>query len=90
MSVARISELLQRRPPPGRFREQLFWLVDLIYACKSSSDEGVRRQATLVEQALGALGDYLETGNTEALQRATSQVEKFALLVRRATTQEGR
>ena len=32
VAVEKISRMLHRRPPQGRFREQLFWLVDIIYA----------------------------------------------------------
>ncbi len=74
--------MLLRRPPQGRFREQLFWLVDIIYACKSSGDEDLVSQAQGVEDALGRLGEYLETGDTRALDDATAQVEKFARSVK--------
>ncbi len=74
--------MLHRRPPQGRFREQLFWLVDLVYACKASGDAGLVEQARLVEDALGSLGEYLETGNTEALTQASARVEQFARAVK--------
>ncbi len=76
--------MLLRRPPQGRFREQLFWLVDIIYACKSSGDEGLAGEAQGVEDALGRLGEYLETGDTRALDDATAHVEKFARSVKAA------
>lgn len=82
MSVDRIVQVLRRRPAPGQFREQLFWLVDLIYACKASGDNALAAEAQVVEDALGALGEFLETGNEDALGRATAQVEHFARLVR--------
>lgn len=76
--------MLMRRPPQGRFREQLFWLVDIIYACKSSGDAGLVAEAEAVEDALGRLGEYLETGDTRALDDATAHVEKFARSVKAA------
>jgi len=66
------------------FREQLFWLVDLIYACKSSGDNALAAEAQVVEDALGSLGEYLETGDTVSLSRATTRVEHFARLVKAA------
>ncbi len=78
MSVAKIARMLNRRPPPGRFREQLFWLVDIVYACKASGDRLLVEEARLVEDALGRLGEYLETGDETALDDATVQVEQFA------------
>jgi hypothetical protein len=83
MSVDKISRMLQRRPPSGRLREQLFWLVDLIFACKASGDAQLAAEARLVEDALGAMGEYLETGNEDALQNASARVEQFATTVTR-------
>lgn len=74
--------MLLRRPPEGRLREQLFWLVDIVFACKSSDDKDLVEQASLVEQALADLGDYLETGDSEALDLAAARVEEFARLIR--------
>ncbi len=87
MAVARIARMLQRRPPHGRFREQLFWLVDIIYACKASGDDLLAREALLVEEALGRLGEYMETGDLQALHAATAHVERFALIVKAAVVQ---
>lgn len=78
--------MLLRRPPEGRLREQLFWLVDVVYACKSSDDDALASQARLVEEALGNLGDYLETGNVDALELAGARVEEFARVVRAKVT----
>ena len=78
MAHERIARMLERRPPQGRFRDQLFWLVDVVYACKASGDGELLRHARLVEEALGSLGQYLETGDTVALDQATSRVEQFA------------
>ncbi len=84
ISVDTIAQILGRRPAVGLFREQLFWLVDLIYACKSSGDNALAAEAQVVEDALGSLGEYLETGDTVSLSRATARVEHFARLVKAA------
>ena len=88
MPVEKVARMLHRRPPRGRFREQLFWLVDIVYACKSSGDELLAEEARLVEGALGRLGEYLETGDTAALDDATLQVEQFARVVTAAVAAE--
>ena len=88
MTVDKISRMLRRRPPQGKFREQLFWLVDLIYACKSSGDNALSAEAQLVEDALGQLGEFMETGDQEALRQATARVEQFALQVKAAVAAE--
>ena len=49
-SIEKVARMLTRRPPDGRLREQLFWLVDIVYACKSSGDKALFGQAQLVEQ----------------------------------------
>jgi hypothetical protein len=82
MAYERIARMLLRRPPQGKFREQLFWLVDVIYACKSSGDEELASAALVVEDALGRLGEYLETGDLHALEDATARVESFARTVK--------
>ena len=86
MNVEKIARMLHRRPPQGRFREQLFWLVDIVYACKSSGDKLLAQEARLVEDALGRLGEYLETGDAAALDDATTQVEQFARVVTAAVS----
>lgn len=73
MVVEKIAQMLRRRPPQGRFREQLFWLVDIIYACKASDDASLQQEAAIVESALGRLGEYLETGEKRALDAAFAQ-----------------
>jgi len=88
MSVEKIARMLHRRPPHGRFREQLFWLVDIVYACKSSGNPLLADEARLVEDALGRLGEYLETGDHAALDDATLQVEQFARVVTAAVSAE--
>lgn len=84
MAVDKIARMLNRRPPPGRFREQLFWLVDIVYACKSSGDDVLVAQAQLVEEALGRLGEFIETGEKTALDDASARVEEFARVVTNA------
>ena len=74
--------MLLRRPPEGRLREQLFWLVDIVFACKASGDPELSTQAELVEEALGNLGDYLETGDNVALDVASARVEQFAHIIK--------
>ncbi|MEO1172307.1 MAG: hypothetical protein AAFX94_09680 [Myxococcota bacterium] len=86
-SVEKISRMLRRRPPPGRFREQLFWLVDIVYACKASEDKTLVAEATLVEEALGQLGEYIETGDESSLEEASKRVEQFGRMVRAAVSQ---
>jgi hypothetical protein len=89
MSLDKIARMLHRRPPFGRFREQLFWLVDLVYACKSSGVAELVEQARLVEDALGALGEYLETGSEAALGEVSTRLEQFAVVVKRAVKTSG-
>jgi hypothetical protein len=84
MSLDKIARMLERRPPDSRFREQLFWLVDLVYACKASGDSRLSEQARLVEDALGRLGEFLETGEMSALHEASARVEEFARAVKSA------
>ncbi len=85
-SMENISKMLHKRPPQGRFRDQLFWLVDLIYACKASNNLVLKEEAKLMEKALAHLSDYLETGNQAALDEATQRVEQFARIVKSAVT----
>jgi hypothetical protein len=77
MGVEKIRLALQRRPADNQFREQLFWLVDLIYACTASGDASLIAHARLLESSLGNLGTYLETGEAEALQSAQHNLEEF-------------
>ncbi len=88
-AAEKIARMLSRRPPQGKFREQLFWLVDLVYACKNSGDAELLRQARLVESALGSLGEFLETGDRDALDEATAQVEQFARAVKSVVSGHG-
>ncbi len=81
MAVEKIVRMLHRQPPEGNFREQLFWLVDVIYACKTSGEPKLTQEARLVEEALGQLGEYIETGEQDALEQARDRMQKFASLV---------
>lgn len=81
MDREKLQRALARRPRDGDFRGNLFWLVDVIYACKASSDPEMRRQAPLLEDALGALGGYLETGEEGQWQRTQASLAAFANFV---------
>ena len=74
--------MLNQRPSDELVDEQLFWLVDLIYACKASGSEELARCALLVEEALGGLGNYIEVGDNEALAKARERVDDFAQSIR--------
>ena len=87
-----IWKILEKRPTAGPdgdredlFREQLYWLVDLIQACKRSRDPTLMGEAKVVEKALEDMGRYLETGDTENLDAAARQVERFARVVKAAS-----
>ena len=82
--MEKIKNLLDARPPKGRFRDQLFWLVDIIYACKESNNRVLIEEAKLMEKALGDLGKFLETGKTDELNKALVNVERFARIVKAA------
>lgn len=84
MSLVKVARMLERRPPDSRFREQLFWLVDLVYACKSSGDAELVKHARFVEEALGNLGEFMQTGDSELLTQASACVEDFARVVKAA------
>lgn len=88
MSLSKIARMLERRPPDSRFREQLFWLVDLVYACKGSGNALLEGHARLVEDALGQLGEFMQTGASEALALASKRVEEFARVVKQAVASE--
>lgn len=79
-----ISKILKKRPPQGQFREQIFWLVDLIYACKDSGNKVLIEESKLMEEALKHLSEYLETGDMQKLNNATKRVEQFARIVKAA------
>ena len=82
--MEKIKNLLDIRPPKGRFRDQLFWLVDIVYACKESNNRVLIEEAKLMENALGDLGKFLETGKTNELDKALVNVERFARIVKAA------
>lgn len=85
-SMEKISKLLQSRPQARLFRDQLFWLVDVIYACKASSNRVLIEEAKLMEKVLGKLGEFLKTGNQQALEEATVRIQQFARIVKAAVT----
>lgn len=76
--------MLKRKPPADRVKEQLFWMVDVIYACKSSGHPVLEERVQLVETALGQLGQYLEAGETDHLEQALHNIEDFAKALRAA------
>jgi hypothetical protein len=82
--MEKISELLELRPPKDRFRDQLFWLVDIINACKNTNNRTLIEEAKLMEKALGDLGTFLETGNSQELNKAILYVEQFSRIVKAA------
>jgi hypothetical protein len=82
--MEKISELLELRPPKDRFRDQLFWLVDIINACKNTNNRTLIEEAKLMEKALGDLGTFLETGNSQELNKAILHVEQFSRIVKAA------
>jgi len=82
--MEKISELLESRPPKDRFRDQLFWLVDIINACKNTNNRTLIEEAKLMEKALGDLGTFLETGNSQELNKAILHVEQFSRIVKAA------
>ena len=86
--MEKIKNLLDARPPKGRFRDQLFWLVDIIYACKESNNRVLIEEAKLMEKALGDLGKFLETGKTDELDKALVNVERFARIVKAYSTED--
>jgi hypothetical protein len=89
-----IWKILERRPAAAtdgdqtdRFREQLFWLVELMQACKRSRDPTLMGEAKVVEKALEDMGRFLETGDTKNLNAAAKQIERFARVVKAAAAQ---
>lgn len=83
-SMKKISSILKRRPPQGQFRDQLFWLVDIIYACKASGNVMLVEEAKLMEKVLGSLSEFLKNGNQQALNDATTRITQFARIVKAA------
>ncbi|MFX1589851.1 MAG: hypothetical protein ACFFC1_17045, partial [Promethearchaeota archaeon] len=82
----KLSDLLKRRPPQGQFRDQLFWLVDIIHVCKASGNLLLMQEAKLMEKALNKLSEFLKTGDTQVLNDATKHVEQFARIVKAIAT----
>ncbi|MFX0058141.1 MAG: hypothetical protein ACFE8J_07560, partial [Candidatus Heimdallarchaeota archaeon] len=81
-AIEKLSDLLKQRPPKGQFRDQLFWLVDIIHICKSSGNLVLIQEAKLMENVLNNLSEFLKTGETEALNNAAKHVEQFARIVK--------
>lgn len=78
-SIDKVIQMLRRQPSdPADFRARLFWLVDVVYACRASEDPFLQEHAELVEEALGALGGYLESGDETQLGLATRRVATFS------------
>ena len=82
MSREKIARALTRRPDGEDFRKTVFWLVDVIYACKASQDQALVNQSVLLEDALGCLGRFLETGDKELLAQTHAHLEAFAQFVK--------
>lgn len=82
MSREKIARALTRRPGGEDFRKQVFWLVDVIYACKASQDEALVDQSKLLEDALGCLGRFLETGDEALLSQTHAHLDAFGQFVR--------
>ena len=81
-----LSNLLKQRPPQAQFRDQLFWLVDIINVCKASGNLILIQEAKLMENALNNLSEFLKIGDTQALNDATKHVEQFARIVKAIAT----
>ena len=77
----KLARALTRRPDPADFRQYLFWLVDVIYACKASKDPVLLRQARLLEDALGYFGAFLESGAPDHFSRLQQNLDAFARFV---------
>jgi hypothetical protein len=84
--IENISKILHQRPPQGQFREQVFWLVDLIHACKESGNKVLIEEAKLMEEALKHISEYLGTGDMQKLSDATNRVSQFARIVKAAVS----
>ena len=82
MSREKIARALTRRPDSADFRKQVFWLVDVIYACKASEDQALVGKSHLLEDALGCLGQFLESGDAQALAQTHAHLEAFGQFVR--------
>ena len=70
----RLRRLLERRPPRSDLSAQMFWLVDVIFAC---SESNLTDEAALLRSALGHLGRYLEEGQAAALGAALNELAAF-------------
>ncbi len=88
-SLEKLRELLERKPPRENKREQLFWLVDVVYACKFSGSEALAKEAAEVEQALGSLERLIEEEDSDALKSAAVGVETFIHQLRFTLNHQG-
>ena len=86
MERERLARALSRQPKGNDTRSQLFWLVDLIYVCKNASEAAVRAQAGLLEEALGAMGTFLETGDAASLAQTEANPSASPPLFARAAS----
>lgn len=77
----RLRRLLDKRPPKADLSAQMFWLVDVIFAC---SELELRDEAALLRSALGHLGRYLEEGQSSELGAALTDVDAFEKRISRA------
>jgi hypothetical protein len=82
IAIEKLSNLLKQRPPKGQLRDQIFWLVDIIHVCKGSGNLVLIQEAKLMENVLNNFSKYLETGDTQALNDASKQVQQFARIVK--------
>lgn len=80
-SREKISRALLRRPDPADLRQYLFWLVDVIYACKATKDPVLLDQARLLEDALGHFSAFLEGGQPQELEHLEHNLERFARFI---------
>ena len=75
----KIRRLLDKRPTKDDLQAQLFWLVDVIFAC---GETNMLHEAAHLRRALGHLGKYLEDHDEPELARAMSELEAFEGLLR--------
>jgi hypothetical protein len=74
----KIRRLLDKRPAKQDLQAQLFWLVDVIFACGEAS---MLHEAAHLRRALGHLGKYLEEHQDDELARAMSELDEFERLL---------
>lgn len=74
----KVRRLLERRPLRDDFQGQLFWLVDIIFAC---GEAGLLSEASHLRKALGHLGRYLEEHTQQELDLALTELGRFEELL---------